>query len=210
MTTRLALLLTLVALPGHAQVIEIADGVARTYAGPTRFTDTAVEPLLPPRAARPVTRAPPHAVARADLAPAIAASAAAHGLDPRLVEAVAWRESRLRPDALSPKGAFGPMQLMPATARALGVDAHDPEQNIAGGARYLRQMADRFGDWTLALAAYNAGPNAVARFGGVPPFAETRSYVINILARWRGPAAAPLLTRPASTANPLLIEVPAL
>ena len=200
MKMSLAFLLALVAAPACAQVIEVGEGVTRTFAGPTRFTDGAAEPIAPPRRA-PVARTIPYAAN-------IAASAAAHGLDPRLVEAVAWHESRLRADALSPKGAFGPMQLMPATARALGVDARDPGQNIAGGARYLRQMADRFGDWGLALAAYNAGPGAVARFGGVPPFAETRAYVTGVLARWRGPVAPPLV-RFAPPANPLLIEVPA-
>ena len=101
------------------------------------------------------------------------------------------------------------MQLMPATARALGVDPRDPEANIAGGAHYLRQMADRFGDWRLALAAYNAGPGAVARWGGVPPYAETRAYVSAVLARWEGAVLAPV-ARTIPPANLLLIEVPAL
>ncbi len=196
------LLLVLAAAPCHAQVIEVGDDGIRTFAGPTRFTDSAAEPIGPARRANPV-RANPYAAS-------IAASAAAHGLDPRLVESVAWHESRFRPDALSPKGAFGPMQLMPATARALGVDARDPGQNIAGGAHYLRMMADRFGDWGLALAAYNAGPGAVARFGGVPPFAETRAYVTDVLARWRGPSVAVPRVGSAPPPNPLLIEVPAL
>jgi len=199
-----AILLLSVPLPAHAhaQVIEVGEGATRTFAGPTRFTDGAPEPILPARAP---------AVARTNpLAASIAASAAAHGLDPRLVEAVAWRESRFRVAALSSRGALGPMQLMPATARALGVDPRDPEANIAGGAHYLRQMADRFGDWRLALAAYNAGPGAVARWGGVPPFAETRAYVTDVLARWVGPRLALTLPVPAPPANPLLIEVPPL
>ena len=202
MTTRLALLLTLAALPAHAQVIEIGEGVIRTYAGPTRFTDSAAQPLLPARPAPPAK----HAASAADLAPAITASAAAHGLDPRLVEAVAWRESRLHPEALSPRGARGIMQLMPATARDLDIDPRDTVANIEGGTRYLRQMADRFGAWPLALAAYNAGPGAVARFGGIPPFAETRAYVAAVLTRWQRTAP---VAPPALPANPLLIEVPA-
>ncbi len=199
---KLAVLIILATLPAEAQVIEITDGGARTFTGPTRFTETGAEPIAPPRRAAAATLANAYGST-------MAASAARQRLDPALIEAVAWRESRFRADALSPKGAFGPMQLMPATARALGVDARDPEQNIAGGAHYLRQMADRFGDWSLALAAYNAGPGAVVRFGGVPPFAETRAYVTDILARWQGSAAPPQFARSVPPANPLLIEVPA-
>jgi len=81
---------------------------------------------------------------------------------------------------------MGLMQLMPATARALGVaDPYDPVQNVHGGVRYLRGLVDRFGDVTLALAAYNAGPGAVARHGGVPPYPETRAYVERVLRAWQ-------------------------
>lgn len=86
-------------------------------------------------------------------------------------------ESRYCQDAVSPKGAVGLGQLMPGTAAALGVDASDPAQNLAGAARYLREQLDAFGDVTLALAAYNAGPGAVSKYGGVPPYAETKAYV---------------------------------
>jgi soluble lytic murein transglycosylase-like protein len=117
------------------------------------------------------------------IAPYVAAAAARHGLEPALVDAVAHHESRFRPDAVSPKSAIGVMQLMPATAAALGVNPWDVGQNIDGGARYLRAMLDRFGgDVALALAAYNAGPGAVERHRGVPPFAETRTYVARISA----------------------------
>lgn len=91
------------------------------------------------------------------------------------------RESGWNPHAVSPKGARGLAQLMPDTARMLGVNPADPVQNLEGGARYLRQMYDRFGSWRLALAAYNAGPKAVEANGGVPPYAETRAYVKAIL-----------------------------
>jgi soluble lytic murein transglycosylase-like protein len=113
-----------------------------------------------------------------------ARAAAPARLSPALVEAVALTESGGNDAARSPKGAIGAMQLMPATARALNVDATDPEQNLAGGARYLRLMLQRFdGDLTLALAAYNAGPEAVRKYRGIPPFAETRAYVARVLER---------------------------
>jgi soluble lytic murein transglycosylase-like protein len=112
----------------------------------------------------------------------IARTARRHGLPPALVKAVVKAESNFQPGAVSDKGAQGLMQLMPATAEDLGVDhPFTPEENVAGGTRYLRAMYDRFGDWEHALAAYNAGPGAVDRFGGIPPFAETQEYVERVL-----------------------------
>lgn len=109
--------------------------------------------------------------------------ARANGLSPELVSAVMRVESCYDHRAVSRSGARGLMQLMPGTARQLGVqDSFDPEQNIAGGVRYLAQMLQRFGaDVRLALAAYNAGPDAVAAYGKVPPYPETQSYVQRIL-----------------------------
>jgi soluble lytic murein transglycosylase-like protein len=128
-----------------------------------------------------------------DLAQMVEAAARRHGLDPELVRAVVAVESGFRPDAVSPKGAQGLMQLMPATARALGVtDPFDPAANIDGGTRYLRILVTRYGgDLRRALAAYNAGEGAVARHGGVPPYPETLAYVRRVLQRAQADAPAP-------------------
>ena len=115
-------------------------------------------------------------------------SAQEHGLDPGLVWLVVQKESGFNPQAVSPKGAMGLMQLMPGTAALLGVqDPFNPAQNIDGGVRYLKQCLERFNNnVSLALAAYNAGPENVAKYQGVPPFAETRNYVANILEAYTG------------------------
>lgn len=104
-----------------------------------------------------------------------------HGVPEDLFLRLVQQESGWNPVAVSHKGATGLAQLMPGTAQNLGVDINDPHQNLDGGARYLRMMFDRFGSWRLALAAYNAGPGAVERHDGIPPYAETESYVKAIL-----------------------------
>jgi soluble lytic murein transglycosylase-like protein len=158
-----------------AQVLSIGDdGAVTTYAAPTVFTSEGVTPVSPPA----TDNATP-----AEVAAAIQASAQRHAVPAPVVEAVAWQESRYNQAAVSPKGARGVMQLMPATAATLGVDAADLHANIDGGAAYLAQQIRRFGDLRLALAAYNAGPEAVDRYGDVPPYAETQAYVRNILRR---------------------------
>ena len=117
--------------------------------------------------------------------PMIREAEARYRLPPGLMLALVWAESRFNPMAISPAGAAGLAQLMPTTARELGVrNRHDPAQNIDGGARYLRQMLDRFGEVHLALAAYNAGPGAVSRVGGIPRNRETPAYVRSVLQRW--------------------------
>jgi hypothetical protein len=109
-----------------------------------------------------------------------------YNLDPKLLHAIAKVESNYNPRAVSPKGALGVMQLIPSTARLVGVsDPFDPRENIHGGARYLRYLLDKFGDLTLALAAYNAGPKAVEAYGGIPPYAETQRYVRSVLSLYQ-------------------------
>ncbi len=112
--------------------------------------------------------------------------ARAHGVEPALVKAVVAAESNFEASAVSRVGAQGLMQLMPATAVSLGVDApFEAGQNLSGGVRYLRRMLDRYGDVTRALAAYNAGPTAVDRYRGIPPYKETQAYVKRVLNYYR-------------------------
>lgn len=131
-------------------------------------------------------------------APLVRKIAQESGLPEAMLHAVVKNESGFNPRALSPKGAMGLMQLMPQTAQGLGVlDPFDPEQNLRGGARYLTQLFERFGSWERALAAYNAGPSAVERYGGTPPFNETQNFVRKVMDDFRrrgGP--------PAESANP--------
>jgi hypothetical protein len=128
------------------------------------------------------------AMRKAELWPKVEEIASAHGVDPRLVDLMIRMESGYNPTAVSPKGARGVMQLMPGTARLYGVDdVFDPFENIRGGVRYLKDLLERFRqDVSLALAAYNAGPEAVERYGGIPPYDETRNYVGSILAAYNG------------------------
>jgi hypothetical protein len=121
---------------------------------------------------------------RAALQPLFEAAGARYGVDPDLLAAVAWTESSFQPDVVSHAGAIGLMQIMPGTAGDLGVDPRDPAQAIDGAARYLRDAFEQFGDVRLALAAYNAGPGAVASHGGIPPYPETTAYVVKVMDRY--------------------------
>ncbi len=122
-------------------------------------------------------------ISKTDYQSAIEEAAAKFNVPAKLIEAVIKQESGFNADAVSSAGATGLMQLMPSTAKFLGVDdAKDPLQNIMGGTKYLRQMLDKFdGDMSLALAAYNAGPGNVSKYNGIPPFKETQNYVKKIL-----------------------------
>jgi len=174
----LALALLLAATPAWADVMAVGSGESHWVAG---------GPAQPERVSRENaawltavagTAGPERFRAR------IGELAARYDLSPALLEAVVWQESRWNPAARSPAGAQGLAQLMPGTARTMGVDALDPLANLEGGARYLRLQLDSFGgDLEKALAAYNAGPLRVARAGGIPRIAETRAYVAAIMAR---------------------------
>lgn len=143
---------------------------------------------VPASDSRPAVKTGPRFKAR--LAVLVKKYAKKHGVDEKLVQAVLRQESGGDPGAVSPKGAQGLMQLMPETAASLGVkDAFDPEENVAGGVKYLKHCLSRFKqDVVLALAAYNAGPKAVEKYHGVPPYQETEKYVASITKAYQGKA----------------------
>jgi soluble lytic murein transglycosylase-like protein len=193
-------LAALCAFPAQADVLEIgAEGEARWIAGPVlQFEQElplgAGEAVLPAEVPAEVLALFPElavgdtALHGAGIPGAYAAKvhelSARFDLSPALIEALVWQESRWRENAVSPVGARGLAQLMPGTARDLGVDSSDPLANLEGGARYLRQQLDRFdGDLERALAAYNAGPGRVIRANGVPRIRETQLYVTAIMGR---------------------------
>lgn len=139
-----------------------------------------------PHRYEPKAKTAPSGFRRASYLPHVYAAEAKYSLPTGLLDALVWTESRYNPLAVSPAGAAGLGQLMPATAKELGVfNRFDPMANIFGAARYLRQMLDRFGVVHLAVAAYNAGPGAVERAGGIPRNGETPGYVRDVLRHWR-------------------------
>lgn len=200
--------LALMAVPARADVMEIgSDGahwVNGPMAGANAHVGSGVEQVAQSQGElveveqSPV---PEGAVANPELhaqtvPPAYSAKvrelATRFDLSPALIEALVWQESRWRPNAISHAGARGLAQLMPGTARDLGVNPDDPFQNLEGGARYLREQLDRFdGDLERALAAYNAGPHRVQRAGGIPNIRETRLYVAAIMGRLASHSRSP-------------------
>jgi soluble lytic murein transglycosylase-like protein len=186
--TGLACLALLGASPASADVIELAgDGTVlvraadrSTAAAETAQPEQVGELQLPPEAITLTTGS----AAPAPYAALVEQLAESQQISPALLEALVWQESRWRHNARSPVGAIGLAQLMPGTARDLGVNPLDPAANLAGGARYLRQQLDRFGgDVERALAAYNAGPGRVLRAGGIPRITETQNYVRSVVDR---------------------------
>lgn len=177
-------------LPAQADVLEIgADGEAHWIAGPVAEPAAEVSldaALVAPAAIDPALAIPAPYTAK------IAELAARFDLSPALLEAVVWQESRWRANAVSPVGARGLAQLMPGTAREMGVNPDDPLANLEGGARYLRQQLDRFdGDVEKALAAYNAGPGRVIAANGIPRIRETQLYVASIMGRLSNHSRSP-------------------
>lgn len=182
------------AVEARADVLELGADGARWVAGPLAGAPAVSAPQAD---AAPVVidglALPEHVIAdparhAAGVPPRYAAKiaelAARFDLSPSLLEALVWQESRWRENAVSPVGARGLAQLMPGTARYLGVDSNDPFQNLEGGARYLREQLDRFdGNLEKALAAYNAGPGRVERARGIPNIRETQNYVAAIMGR---------------------------
>jgi soluble lytic murein transglycosylase-like protein len=181
----------LLAVPANADVIELSpEGVVSVRHGAGAATFDVLDLQAAPASSINVD-APPAAVTRANTlhvpthyAGMVETAAAAANISPNLLAALVWQESRWNANAVSPKGAIGLAQLMPGTARDLGVDPRNPMANLLGGARYLRQMLNRFnGNLENALAAYNAGPKRVMDAKGVPAIRETRAYVKSVMQR---------------------------
>ena len=164
-------------IAGSSVLLYTRDGVTELPAAAVASFEAeeyAVPPMVPPKVDPPLPVSDARTLVRD--------AARRTGLPPSLVESVARVESNLRPDAVSPKGALGVMQLMPATARALEADPHDTAQNIDAGARLLRELLIKYdGDVVKALSAYNAGAGAVDRYRGMPPYAETQDYVDKVI-----------------------------
>ncbi len=159
-------------ISGSGEILLPANQIAR-------FEADEPAPVQPPK---PLTEPMPAPAPVTDPKLLVERAAVRHGLPPELVHSVAKAESGYRADAVSPKGAIGVMQLMPATAAALSADPTDPAQNIDAGSRLLRELLEKYdGSANRALAAYNAGTGAVAKYDGVPPYRETQLYVDRVI-----------------------------
>lgn len=179
----------------HGEASDQAGGFQLVEHGAWQRVEVPGAPALPPDEAGRVRlpyhypqtdRRGPSGFRRASFLAHVEAAEARHALPPGLLDALVWTESRYNPGAVSKAGAVGLGQLMPGTARDLGVtNRFDPVANLDGAARYLRQMLDKFGVVHLALAAYNAGPGAVERARGIPRNGETPTYVRNVLRYWQ-------------------------
>jgi peptidoglycan DL-endopeptidase CwlO len=163
----------MIAAPQAGEVVKVQDV----------GSPTVIRRVLPQQAAAPVTAASGGALAGVPYADLFTRAGARHGVDASLLAAVASQESSFNASAVSPAGAQGLMQFMPATAKGLGVNALDPTSAIDGAARYLAGLTKQFGSTELALAAYNAGPGTVSRYGGVPPYTETQNYVRAVMSK---------------------------
>ncbi|WP_110208261.1 transglycosylase SLT domain-containing protein [Nocardioides daejeonensis] len=150
-------------------------------------TPDMIRRILPEGSAAPVSASRGRVAADVPFADLFNAAGAKYGVDPGLLAAVAKQESGYNPSAVSSAGAQGLMQLMPSTAAGLGVrDSFNPTQAVDGAAKLLSQLLERFDSTKLALAAYNAGPGAVIRYDGIPPYRETQNYVASVMALWGG------------------------
>ncbi len=165
----------MIAAPQAGEVVKLQDV----------GTPTAIRRVLPsaPAASAVGASSGGGSVAGVPYANLFTAAAARHGVDASLLAAVASTESNFNPGAVSPAGAQGLMQFMPATAAGLGVSPLDPASAVDGAARYLKSLTQQFGSTDLALAAYNAGPGTVSRYGGIPPYAETQNYVRTVMTK---------------------------
>jgi soluble lytic murein transglycosylase-like protein len=192
------------AAPAPAQTSAATTGTSTDFAA--RLAAVSTPGPTAATGAAPAATGTAGAGAKTPYAAEIDAAAAKYNVDPALLRGLIRQESNFNANATSPAGARGLTQLMPGTAAALGVDPSVPAQAIEGGAKYLRQQLDKFGnDPAKALAAYNAGPGAVQRYGGVPPYAETQNYVQKVLAY----AAEYRLAAPAATAAAASVTSPA-
>ncbi|MBT0956961.1 lytic transglycosylase domain-containing protein [Alphaproteobacteria bacterium KMM 3653] len=185
----LAFLAAVIAVPATAEIKVSSKNRKKLFATQTRLLDQRASKqyansvrLQPARVVTPTKTSSPRYTGsrKSQYLPVARAMARKHNVPEDLFLRLVQQESAWKPNAKSHAGAIGLAQLMPGTARVLRVNAHDPEENLEGGARYLRQMYNKFGSWRLALAAYNAGPGAVQKYGGVPPYRETRNYVKKI------------------------------